>query len=177
MNRFIEAAADRLLGHFRGQAETLQMFIEREYTSEEWFRIEILSALRGSDNISTGATNKADDEGARPDLVVVVGDDTLTVELKVLPTDRNYSTAYQRFTAGKNNKNDFRRLRQGDRDGVIYVYWPSQDIWDQCKHSLLRDYPGVECLRSDQVDFPNGTVFITYWGRAHQLSGVRGPPP
>lgn len=164
MRTFVQRPADAILNHFRERQDTLQMFIAREYTSEEWFRIEILTALASHEGIEIAATNRAGEARDRPDLVVTFGDQTLSIELKVLPTDRNYQYAYQRFQAGANNGNDFRRLQDGDRDGVIYIYWPTAKKWETCKDSLLRDYPGVACIRSDEIACGDGVVMITYWG-------------
>jgi len=70
------------------------------------------------------------DVAGRPDLFIVDNEQKLLLELKVLPKDRNYPYGWQRFLAGSNNKKDFEMLRDKKRHGVIYVYWPDIDDWN-----------------------------------------------
>ena len=84
------------------------MFVRLDSGPEEWFRVEILKALEALSNVNVLSTNqKWRNLAGRPDFVLENNNNEFSVELKVLPIDRNYKTGYQRFCAGKTNKADF----------------------------------------------------------------------
>lgn len=109
-------------------------------TAEEWFRIELLiifQSLASDDQLTIKGTNHQTRRGEdRPDFTVDFDGQSLHLELKVLPKDRNYRNGWQRFLSGKNNRNDFDRLLIGDRDGVIYIYCSDLNDWENCRKNL-----------------------------------------
>ncbi len=163
MRNLIALCGNKVLHHFRERLEYLQLLMRLETTAEGWFRIELLRVFDGIREIAIEGTNKkAQGAGSRPDFMLKVRSRPLLVELKVLPTDRNYRYGWQRFVAGSNNKRDFERLGAADRDGVIYIYWPNFRDWKVCAANIEGKY-AVECVRHDPIPCSSGHVVLSYW--------------
>jgi hypothetical protein len=141
----------------------LDLLMSFSTTAEEWFRIEILGVLSTINGISVSGTNQQTQAGKdRPDFTLDINGETVLIELKVLPKDRNYPYGWQRFQAGANNKKDFENVVYGVRRGVIYVYWNDLADWKVCRNNLIETYQ-VNCLKEDCIPCCNGQAVVSYW--------------
>ena len=154
---------DSLRKHFCQKSEYLSLFSTWKTTPEHWFRVEILYALSYSPDFEIKSTNqKYEGIDGQPDFVIKHKSAELICELKVLPKDKNYASALQRFQAGKNNKNDFQMLKSKRRDGIIYVYWPDPGDWKKCKARLETEY-GIPCSDQFKIPIESGEVIFSLW--------------
>lgn len=164
MRGLVDISADKVAEHFRAQLAVLGMLQRLGTTAEEWFRVEFLSVFDALRDVHINATNqRVGHERSRPDFSLRVEGRSLLIELKVLPKDKNYPHGWQRFQAGKNNKKDFENLVNGERHGVIYIYWPTPTDWQKCRQNIEIHY-AVECVREDTIPscVTHATV-ISYW--------------
>lgn len=163
MHSLVESHGESICKHFQSRADYLDMLMEFSTTAEEWFRIELLAVMRSMPGVTVLGTNHRGLTGAaRPDFSLSMAEKLLQIELKVLPRDRNYSSGWQRFQAGSNNKKDFQSLVGGGRSGVIYVHWPDINDWEICA-AKIREVFAVHCLREDRISCNGGTVILSYW--------------
>jgi hypothetical protein len=161
----LELLENGLQKHFDGKSQYLSLFSHLDVSLEEWFRGEILYVLSSLPDITILATNQVvDGVTGRPDFVIQDKTQKLLLELKVLPKDRNYSYGWQRFLAGSNNKKDFEMLRDGERCGIIYVYWPDVDDWKSLKNKLSEKY-GVACIHEFEIPIVPGIAIFSLWLR------------
>lgn len=164
MRRFVALGGSLLSSHFDSRKSYLNLLMRLGTTSEEWFRIEILGAIEPIVGILITGTNHQTQSGSdRPDFTLEVDGAELLVELKVLPKDRNYPYGWQRFSAGKNNKKDFRNLESGVRHGVVYIYWSDLEDWKKCRENIEKNY-SVECIQEHVIACASGSVVLSYWG-------------
>lgn len=166
MRQFVNFAGNPILRHFQGRVNYLDMLKGYSTTAEEWFRIELLSVIRGIPSISIIGTNQQTQNGAdRPDFTLRLSGNDLLIELKVLPADRNYPYGWSRFQSSANNKKDFENVMAGVRHGIIYIYWPELSDWRSCRTNLESEY-AVECVRQDSIACADGDVLVSYWAAA-----------
>ncbi len=122
-NNLIATISEPISKKLEEKLSYFPMFISLDTGPEEWFRVEILDSLAKLNGVEILATNQRfNDHPGRPDFVVKHDGEDKIIELKVLPTDRNYNNGYQRFCAGKTNKADFYALANGEICLVIYVH-------------------------------------------------------
>ena len=171
-------AGPQILQHFQGRINYLEMLRNLNTTAEEWFRIELLWVLNEMPSITITSTNQQTQNAAdRPDITLRFRNDNLQIELKVLPKDRNYSYGWQRFLASANNRRDFENVRDQVRHGIIYIYWPELDDWQNCRTKLEEAYL-VACVRQDALVCNDGVVIISYWARTDaDQSSAQGTGP
>jgi hypothetical protein len=177
MRDTVSIIGDSLVTHFSARLAYLDMLMRLGTTAEEWFRIEILALLTSHPEIIIDGTNRQDSERDRPDFLLTLRGQQRSIELKVLPRDRNYGYGWQRFLAGKNNRTDFERLATRQRSGIVYVYWPSSTDWAACKRHLLNTYH-VDCVREDRIKVGEREVVFSYWGApvpAEEVTPPSGP--
>lgn len=159
----IDEISKPIVERLESKANIFSMFRSLDTGPEEWFRVEILEAIHALSGISIVATNQRyGDIPGRPDFVLQQGDDEKIVELKVLPVDRNYTSGYQRFCAGKTNKADFDALSNGEIASVIYVHWPSYSDFERTKERLERRYT-AKCHSSYRITSEGNEVTVSFW--------------
>ncbi len=176
MRGLVDIYSDKVAEHFRAQLTTLGMLQRLGTTAEEWFRVEFLSVFDALGDININATNhRVGHNRSRPDFSLSIEGRSLLIELKVLPQDTNYPYGWQRFQAGANNKKDFENLVSGKRHGIIYIYWPTPNDWQQCRQNIESNY-SVECVREDTI--PSCTTYatiISYWVAANHHAQQAAP--
>jgi hypothetical protein len=165
MRQLIPIAAPMVRDHFRMKSAHLGLLQRLNTTAEEWFRIELLGVFASLPGVEVTGTNQRRGESReRPDFSLVHDGRDVSIELKVLPQDRNYPYGWQRFLAGRNNRKDFLHTQSGARSGVIYIYWPDPVDWRRCSDSIAESY-GVDCIQEDTVETSQAPVVISYWAR------------
>ena len=163
MEKLSEFFAKDLGAHFNEKKAYLSLFARIGATVEDWIRGEILYLLSASPELELLASNQAVPgvEG-KPDLVVVHNNETLSLELKALPKDRNYRYGWQRFCASPKNRIDFERLQSRKRDAVIYVYWSDENDWRRCKKHILEEFD-VDCVNEFKIPLEQGVAVFSLW--------------
>ncbi len=164
MRDFIECASDKVAEHFRARQSYLELWQCIGTTAEEWFRVELLSVFDSLQGVTIEATNqRVGTDKERPDFSLQIQGRPLRIELKVLPQNAHYQSGWGRFQAVPNNNKDFMNLVSGERQGIIYVHWPSPKDWRQCRKRILEKY-AVECVREDSLPCCAAhSVVISYW--------------
>ena len=159
----VDAISERITERFKSKPNIFAMFRELDTGPEEWFRVEILDVLSSLKEIETKSTNQEyKNITGRPDFVLNHGGKEYVVELKVLPTDRNYKTGYQRFCAGKSNRADFDALENDEVDLVIYIHWPLRDDFVETSNKL-RDRYRVTCHKAELIKCNGLEVTVSFW--------------
>ena len=165
VTKLVSKIAGPLISRFKSKSTMFEMFRKLDTGPEEWFRVEILDVLSSLHDIEIRSTNqKYEDDSGRPDFVLIFDREIYVIELKVLLTDRNYKTGYQRFCAGKSNRADFDALSNDEVSLVIYVHWSVHDDFEATKTNLQNRYR-VACHRVEQIKQGDLDVTISFWIR------------
>ena len=147
--------------HFIGKKDHLELLHRHQTSAEDWFRVEIVRTLSRAFKVTS--VGKETEPGNQPDVVIErPSGDKLYLEIKSLPTTNRFPSASGRFSAGDHNKKDFARLRDGQRDAILYVYWPDPKKWMRCRAKLRREF-SVEPFREFAVPISGGHVVFTLW--------------
>jgi len=165
-DKLISTISGLIVERFEAKKSYFSKFVKLDTGPEEWFRVEILDVLSDANEFEILATNQIfKDLPGRPDIVIKYANKNHIVELKVLPTDRNYNSGYQRFCAGKANKADFDGLVNGEVDLIIYIHWPSNEDFMKTKAKLHKRYH-VSCPTVQKIKFNNGICSISFWQKS-----------
>jgi len=165
VENLLSSITEPIVKRFEEKISYFRNFVALDTGPEEWFRVEILDVLVDIEGLDVLATNqKFEGFPGRPDFVIKHNNKNYIVELKVLPTDSNYGTGYQRFCGGKTNKADFDGLVNDEVDLIIYIHWPSSDDFSKTKENLKKRY-GATPLKEKTIRFDDRVCTITFWGK------------
>jgi hypothetical protein len=154
---------------FTNRKKYFDLFVEHSYKSEDWIKTEIIKLWQEKFKVSfKGISHKIDNLKGKPDLCLWLEKKRITIELKVLPTDKNYKTAAQRFNANRNNKKDFVNLEKGKRDYIIYIFWKEKSKWQKQMQNLGTQYPKVQLISEFCFKIKKGIVVFSLWNRRNE---------
>jgi hypothetical protein len=158
-----------LKGLFERKKCYFNIFVNYSFKSEDWIKTEIVTFWDQQFNVSfAGISQEANRGKEKPDLSLVISRKhiPILIELKVLPTDRNYKSARGRFQADKHSKKDFQRVDKGERDFLIYVFWNDTNKWEKLKEYLRTQYENVVLQDEFKFDLESGKVVFSLWGKS-----------